>query len=106
VRRLLSIALTALAAAVLLAGTPQAKPPTDDDPYDAHDPMRGDVDDDAHDLDGARRGCEGGDGKSCRHLAGMYSDGRGVAVDEERAREFLRRGCETGDEQSCRKLDR
>jgi TPR repeat protein len=53
--------------------------------------MRGDIGEDSRDLDTTRSGCEGGNGKACRHLAGMYSDGRGVGVDEERAREYLRR---------------
>src|SRR5262249_38661613 len=104
----LLVALTALLAASCVVPTSAraSDRANDDDPYNAHDPMRDDEGDDERDIDTTRRGCDGGSGKACRHLAGVYSDGRGVGVDQERAREYLRRGCDSGDEQSCRKLNR
>jgi len=50
------------------------------------------------------RSCDGGSLMGCRALGLLYSDGRAVQKDEQKARSYLERGCALGDSIACERL--
>ncbi|OJH41742.1 hypothetical protein BON30_00390 [Cystobacter ferrugineus] len=49
----------------------------------------------------AQRGCDAGDGLSCRILGEAFYSGRGVAQDADKAAGLYARACEAGDGEAC-----
>lgn len=50
------------------------------------------------------KGCEGGHAESCTNLGVLYSQGRGVTSNSEKAVELFEKACEGGDKLACTNL--